>query len=110
MSLVPRHGLNAAGAIPIAADIVDQSTLGSSDGLVVPDGDGPAILMVPCDAVGPADAPVIRDEVDPVIPDAVAPMSDGNPDDVAPKIKCEHDFKMQVLVVPVQGVPGDADQ
>ena len=30
--------------------------------------------MVPCDAVGPADVPVIQDEVDPVIPNIVASM------------------------------------
>ena len=40
-------------------------------------------------AVGPADAPVIQDEVDPVVLDAVAPMCDGDPDDVAPKTPCE---------------------
>ena len=41
------------------ADIVDQSTIGSSDGPVVPDSDDPAIPMVPCDGVGPGDALVI---------------------------------------------------
>ena len=44
---------------PRVADIVDPSTLGSDDGPVVPDGDDPATPMTPCDAVGPADAPVI---------------------------------------------------
>ena len=52
--------------IPGVAGIVDPLTLGSADGPVVPDGDDPAIPMVPCDAVGPADAPVLQDEVDPV--------------------------------------------
>ena len=32
---------------------VNPSTLGSADGPVVPDGDYPAIPMVPCDAVCP---------------------------------------------------------
>ena len=73
--------------IPGVADIVDPSTLGSADGPVVPDGDDPAIPMVPCDAVSPADVLVIQDEVDPVIPDAVAPMCDDDPDDVAPNTR-----------------------
>ena len=53
---------------------------------MVPGGDGPATPMAPCDAVGPADAPVVQDEVDPVISNAVALMRDGDPDDVAPNI------------------------
>ena len=65
--------------------------------------------MVPCDAVGPADAPVIQDEVNPVIPNAVAPICDGDPDDIAPKIPCEYAFKMPAPVIPVPVVPGDAD-
>ena len=88
----------------------NPSTLGSAGGLVVSDGDDPATSMVPCDALGPADAPVIQDEVDTVIPDAVAPMCDGDPDDFASKIPCEHGFKMQALVISDQGIPGDADQ
>ena len=43
-----------------------------------------------CDAVG---APAIQNEVDPVIPDAVAPMCDGDPDTVAPKIPLRRCFK-----------------
>ena len=38
--------------IPGVADAVDPSTLGSADGPVVPDGDGPVTPMVPCHAVG----------------------------------------------------------
>ena len=59
-------------------DVVDPSTHGdvdSADGLVVPDGDDPATPNIPYDAVDPVDAPVIQDEVDPAISDAVAPMS-----------------------------------
>ena len=58
-----------------------------------PDGDDPATPMVPYDAVGPADAPVIQDEADPVITNAIASMCDGDPDDVAPKIACADDFQ-----------------
>ena len=76
--------------IPGVADIVDPSTLCSADGPVVP-----------CDAVGPADAPVIQYEVNQVIPDAVAPMCDGDPDDVAPKILCEEALEMPAPVIPV---------
>ena len=61
LSLAPRLGSNVAGAMPGEADIEDASTLGSADGPVVPDGDDPATPMVPCDAVRPADAPVIQD-------------------------------------------------
>ena len=95
--------------IPGVADIVDPSTLGSADGPVVPDGDDPSTPMVPCDAVGPAYAPVIQDEVNPVIPDAVAPMCDGDPNDVAPKIPCEDALEIPVPVIPVPVIPGDAD-
>ena len=93
--------------IPGVADIVDPSTLGSTDGPVVPDGDDAAISMVPCDAVGPADAHVIQDEVDPVIPDAVAPMCDGDPDDVTPKIPCEDALEIPAPVIPVPVIPVD---
>ena len=98
--------------IPGVTDIVDPSTLGSADGPVVPDGDDPAIPMVPCDAVGPADAQVIQDEVVPVIPDAIAPMCDGDPDDVAPKIPrepCENALEIPAPVIPIPVNPGDAD-
>ena len=54
--------------------------------------------MVPCDAVGPADALVIQDEVDPVIPDAVAPM-----------IPCKDALEIPAPVTPVPVIPGDAD-
>ena len=95
--------------IPGVADNVDPSSLGSADGLVVPDGDDPATPMVSCDAVGPADAPVIQHEVDPVVPYAVAPMCDGDPDDVAPKIPCEDALEIPAPVTPVPVIPGDAD-
>ena len=107
--MAPRLGLKVAGVILGVADIVDPSTLGSADGPVVPDGDDPAILMVPCDAVGPADVPMIQDEVDPVIPDAVAPMCDGDPDDVAPKIPSEDALEIPAPVIPVPVISGDAD-
>ena len=86
-----------------------MSTLGLADDPVVPDGDDPAIPMVPCNAASPADVPVIQDEVDPVIPDAVAPMCDGDPYDVAPKIPCEDDLEIPAPVFPVPVIPGDAD-
>ena len=95
--------------IPGVANIVDPSTLGSADGPVVPDGDDPAIPIVPYDAVGPADAPVIQDEVDPVTSDAIAPVCDGDPDDVAPKIPCEDALEIPAPVIPVPVFPGDAD-
>ena len=92
-----------------AADIVNPSTLGSADGPVVPDGDDPATLMVPCDAAGPGDDPVIQGEVDPVIPDAVAPMCDGDPDDVFPKVPCEDALVIPApVMIPVPVIPGDA--
>ena len=50
LSLAPRYGTNVTGAMP---DFVDPSTLGSADGPMVPDGDNPAIPMVPCDTVCP---------------------------------------------------------
>ena len=104
-----RRGSKIAGAIPGEADIVDPSTLGSADGPVVPDGDGPATPMVTCDAVGPAGAPVIQDEIDQVIPDAVAPVCDGNPDDVAPKIPREDASMIPApVMIPVSVIPGDA--
>ena len=87
--------------IPGVADIVDPSTLGSAGGPVVPDGDDPATPMVPCDDIVPADAPVIQHKVNPVIPDAVVPMCDGDPGDVAPKIPCEHASMIPAPVIPV---------
>ena len=104
--MAPRFGSNVAGAIPGEADIVDPSSLGSADGPAVPGGDDPA---TPCDAVDPADAPVIQDEVGPVTPNAVASMCDGDPDDVAPKIPCEDASMIPAPVIPVPVIPGDAD-
>ena len=89
--------------------MVDPSTLGSAESSVVPDGDDPATPMVPCDAVVPADAPVIQYEVNQVIPDAVAPMCDSDPNGVAPKIPCEDALKTPAPVIPVPVFPGDAD-
>ena len=76
---------------------------------MVPVGDDPATPMIPCDAVRPADAPVIQDEVDSVIPDAVALMYDGDPDDVAPKTPCEDGLEIPAPVIPVPVIPDDAD-
>ena len=96
--------------IPGVADIVHPTNLGSASGPVVPDGDDPAIPMVPRDAYGPPDdVPVIREEVGPVIPDPVAPMGDGDPDEVAPKIPCEDAFEIPALAILVPVIPGDAD-
>ena len=106
--MLPRRGSKVSGAIPSVADIVDPSTLGSAGCPVVPDGDDPATLMVPCDAVDPADAPVIRNEVNPATPDAVAPMCDGDLDDVAPKIPCEDALIFPAPEIPVPVMPGDA--
>ena len=58
------------------ADVVDPSTLSSADGPAVPNVDNTATLIVLCDAVGPADTPVVKYEVDGVTPHAVAPMCD----------------------------------
>ena len=107
--MAPRLGSKVAGVIPDVADIVDPSTLGSADGPVVPDGDDPATPMVPCDAVVPADALVIQYKVNPVMPDAVTPMCDGDPDDVAPKIPCEDALEIPAPGFPVPVIPGDAD-
>ena len=95
--------------IPGVVDIVDPSTLGSPDGPVVSDGDDPATPMLPCDAVGSADSPVIQDEVDPVIPDAIAPMCDGDLNNVSPKIPCEDALKIPASLIPVPTIPRDAD-
>ena len=77
MSLAPKLSSNVAGVNSSVSDIDDLPTLGSADAPVVRDGDGLAIATVPCGAVGPDDnAPVIQDEGDPVIPDAVALMYD----------------------------------
>ena len=57
----------------------------------------------------PADAPAIQYEVNPVIPDAVSPLCDGDPDDVAPKIPCEDALEIPAPVIPVPVIPGDAD-
>ena len=95
--------------IPGIAGIVDPSTLGPADGPVVPGGDDPATPTVPCDAVVPADAPVIQAEVHPVIQDAVAPMCGGDPDDVAPKIPCQYALEIPAPVIPVPVIPGDVD-
>ena len=66
--------------------------------------------MVPCYAVGPADAPVIQDEVDPVISNAVAPMCGGNSYDAAPKVPCEDASKIPApVMIPVPVIPADAD-
>ena len=46
---------------------------------------------------------------DPVIPDAVAPMCDGDPDDVAPKTPCKDALEIPAPVIPVPVIPGDAD-
>ena len=91
------------------ADIVDPSTLGSTDGPVVPDGDDPTTPIVSCDAVVPADAPVIQHKVNPVIPDAVAQMCDGDPYDVAPKTPCEDALEIPAPAIPVPVISGDAD-
>ena len=101
---------NVAGAIPGEADIVDPSTRGSAYGPVVPDGDNSATPMIPCDAFGPADAPVIQREVDPVIPNEVASTCDGDPDDVAPKIPCEDASMIPAPVSRVPVTPGNAYQ
>ena len=74
---------------------------------MVQDGDDPATPMVPCDAVVPADAPVIQYEFNPVIPGAVVPMCDDGPDDVAPRIPCEDDLEIAAPVFPVPVIPGD---
>ena len=55
--MAPR--LDTKVAIPVEAYIVNPSTLGPADGPVVPDGDYPGALIIPCDAVSPADDPVI---------------------------------------------------
>ena len=69
-----------------------------------------ATPMVPCDAVGKAGAPVIQDEVDPVIPNAAAPMCDGDLNDVSPKIPCEESLVIPApVLIPVPLIPGDAD-
>ena len=52
---------------------------------------------------------MIQNEVDPMIPDAVAPMCEGNVDDVAPKIPCEDALEISAPVIPVSVIPGDAD-
>ena len=65
--------------------------------------------MVPCDIFGPADAPVIQDEVDPVISNAVASMCDGGSDDVAPMVPCEDALEIPAPVIPARVIPGDAD-
>ena len=108
MSLVHRRGSKLACAIPGEADIVDPSTLGSADGPVVPNGDDPATPIIPCDAVDPADAP-IQDELFPAIPDAVAPMCVGDPENVALKTPCEDASMTPAKVIPDPEIPGDAD-
>ena len=107
--MASRLGSKIDDVIPGVADTVDPSTLGSAECRVVPDGDDPETSMVPCDAVVPADTPVIQHEVSPVIPDAVAPMCDGDPDDVAPKISCEDALNIPAPIIPVPAIPGDAD-
>ena len=54
------------------------------------------------DAVDAADTPVIQDGVYPAIPDAVALMCDGDPDDIASGIPCK-----DVSVIPAPATPGD---
>ena len=107
--MAPWLGSKTAGVIPGVADIVDPSTLSSANGPMVADVDDPAIPMVSCDAIGPADVPVIQHEVDQVIPDAVAPMCDGDPDDSAPKIPYEDASEIPAPVITVPVIPGDAD-
>ena len=99
----PRRNPKVAGATPVEADCVDPSALrdvDSADGPVVPDGDDPATPIIPYGAIDPAHARVMPDEVDPAIPDVVAPMCDGDPDDVAPKIPCEY-----ALMIPAPANP-----
>ena len=94
LSLVSRRSSRAAGTTPGGADVDDPSTPGDDDTTdtpVVLDGDDPA---TPYDAVAPAGAPVIQDNVDPAIPDAVAPASSGDGDSVVPGAdapKCDGD-------------------
>ena len=51
---------------------------------------------------------MIKDEVDPVIPNAVGLMCDGDPDDVAPKITCEDSSMIPSPVMLVPVIPGDS--
>ena len=98
--------------IPGEANAVDPLTLGdvdSVDGPVVPDGNDPATPIIPCVAIGPPDAPVIRYEVSPAIPDAVASMCDGDPDDVTLNIPCEDALEIPAPAIPVPVIPGNAD-
>ena len=102
LSLAPRPRSEAAGATPGEAGVVYPSPLGgfdSADRSVVPDGGDLATPMIPCVAVGPADAPVVESEVDPAIPVAAALMCDGDPDEGPP---CEN-----ALVIPAPAIPSD---
>ena len=105
--MAPRRSSKIAGTPQGETDSVDPSTLGSADGPLVPDGDDSTTPIVPCEAVGPVDAPVIQDDVDPVIRDSAAPMCDGDPDDIAPKIADAS--KIPVPVFPDPVISGDAD-
>ena len=44
-----------------------------------------------------------------MIPDAFAPVCDGDPDDVAPEIPCRDALEIPAPVIPVPVIPGDAD-
>ena len=109
LTWAPTLGSRVAGVIPGVADNVHPSTLGSADGPMVPNGDDPATPIVPCDAVGPSDAPVIQDEVDPVIPNAVASMCDGDADAAAQTIPWEDSSMIPAPVLPVSVIPGHPD-
>ena len=65
--------------------------------------------MFPCDDADPAGAPAIKHEVKPVILDAVRPMCDGDPVDVAPTIPWEDAPMIPAPVIPVPVIPGNAD-
>ncbi len=58
--------------------------------------------MITCNAIDPVDAPTIQYDNDPATPDQVAPMCDGDPDDLASEIPVDH-----VLVVPALEIPDD---
>ena len=66
LTLAPTLGANVAGAIPVEADGIDPSTLGSADNPRGPNSDDSATKMVLCDVVGPMiPAPVIPVQVIP---------------------------------------------
>lgn len=104
--MTPRRGSIVAGAISAKNFFVDPSTLSSADGLVVQDGDDPALPMVSCDAVDLAGALVIQEEVYIAIPDAVASMCNDDPDDVSQNIQCDDALVIPAMVVLVPVIPG----